>query len=75
MAMTQDELKQVTDHMGHSLAIHTDVYRLQTSVLERTKVARALVALEEGKLTKSNSNQDTNLSTIDLDGKSYVTFK
>ena len=52
MDMTGDELKMVADHMGHSVAVHTDVYRMQSSLLERTKVARALVALENGKLGK-----------------------
>ena len=47
--MTGDELK-VTDHMGHSVSIHTDVYRLQSSLLEKTKVARALIALENGQM-------------------------
>ena len=50
--MTGNELQMIADHMGHSVAIHTDVYRLQSSLLERTKVARALVALENGQLGK-----------------------
>ena len=66
MDMTGDELKLVADHMGHSVAIHIDIYRLQSSVLERTKVARALVALEDGKLRNFHGK---NLSTICFDGK------
>ena len=50
--MTGDELKMVADHMGHSVSIHTDVYRLQSSLLEKTKVARALIALENGQMHK-----------------------
>ena len=50
--MTGDELKMVADHMGHSVAIHTDVYRLQSSLLEKTKVARALIAAENGLMGK-----------------------
>ena len=46
--MRQDELKMIADHLGHSVSIHTDVYRLQSSWLEKTKVARALVASENG---------------------------
>lgn len=63
--MSGDELKLLADHMGHSVAIHTDVYRMQSSVLERTKVARALVALEEGSL---KNFQGRNLSSVSLDG-------
>ena len=52
MDMQKEELKMLADHMGHSLNIHTDVYRLQSSVLERTKVARVLLAVEAGQLNK-----------------------
>ena len=65
MDMTGDELKLVADHLGHSVAIHTDIYKLQSSVLERTKVARALVALEEGKLANFRGKS---LDSITLDG-------
>ncbi|KAJ8315158.1 hypothetical protein KUTeg_007308 [Tegillarca granosa] len=65
MDMTADELKLVADHMGHSVAIHTNVYTLQTSILERTKVARALVALENGKL---NGYKGKRLESISLEG-------
>jgi len=66
MDMRDDELKLIADHMGHSVAIHTEVYRMQTSVLERTKVARALLALEDGKLQGFNGRD---LSSVSLDGK------
>lgn len=39
--MLGGELKLIADHMGHSEAINTDIYWLQSSVLERTKVAKA----------------------------------
>lgn len=67
MDMSGEELKLIADHMGHSVAIHTDIYRLQSSVLERTKVAKALVVLEEGRLKDFKGR---NLSSIDTDGKS-----
>ena len=66
MDMSVDELKLLADHMGHSVSIHTDIYRLQSSILERTKVAKALVALEEGKLKNFNGRS---LNSIDIDGK------
>jgi hypothetical protein len=66
MDMSGDELKLVADHMGHSVSIHTDIYRLQSSLLERTKVARALVALEEGKL---GNFRGMSLSSIDISGE------
>lgn len=69
MDMRDDELKLLADHMGHSVAIHTEVYRMQTSVLERTKVARALLALEDGRLQGFNGRS---LSSGSLDGKLLV---
>ena len=64
--MTGDELKMVADHMGHSVTVHTDVYRLQASVLEKTKVARALIALENGQLTRFAGKNLSSCSFEDL---------
>lgn len=68
MDMTGDELKLVADHMGHSVAIHTDIYKLQSSLLERTKVARALIALESGQMGKFKGQS---LDSISLEGKVF----
>ena len=65
MDMTGDELKLVTDHMGHSEVIHTNVYKLQSSLLERTKVAKVLMALEDGNLGKLKGQS---LDSITLEG-------
>ncbi|XP_060570745.1 uncharacterized protein LOC132729023 [Ruditapes philippinarum] len=64
MDMSGDELRMVADHMGHSVQIHTDIYKLQSSVLERTKVARALVAIENGTLCNFRGHS---LSSINID--------
>lgn len=71
MDMSADELKLLADHMGHSVAMHTEIYRLQTSVLERTKVARALVALENGSL---GDFRGRSLSSISLEGELKNTY-
>ena len=64
--MNAEELKMIADHMGHSVAIHTDVYRLQSSVLEKTKVARALIGLENGQLGKFSGKNLSSCSFDDL---------
>lgn len=64
--MTGAELKMVADHMGHNINIHTDIYRLQSSIIEKTKVARVLMAMENGNISKY---QGRNLQEISLDGK------
>ncbi|KAJ8302560.1 hypothetical protein KUTeg_018956 [Tegillarca granosa] len=64
--MNKDELQLLADHMGHSLEIHTNIYKLQTSVLERTKVARLLLAMEKGNLNKLRGNSLDKVNLEDL---------
>lgn len=66
--MTDAELKMVADHLGHNVNIHLDIYRQQTSMIERTKVARILVAVDNGAV---DSFQGRNLQSIDMDGKVF----
>lgn len=47
--MKDSELKMLADHMGHNVNIHTEVYRMQSSLLERSKVASVLIAVEKRK--------------------------
>lgn len=44
--MTDDELKMLADHMVHNINIHTDYYRLHTSLIEKIKVEKLLLASE-----------------------------
>ena len=46
--MREHYLKRISDHLGHNYSIHADVYCLQSCPLERTKVARILLAVENG---------------------------
>jgi len=64
--MNGDELKLLADHMGHSLEIHANIYRLQSSLLERTKVARILTAVDCNKLWSFKGQQ---LDTVPVEGK------
>jgi len=50
----------LADHMGHDLNIHTNIYRLQTSLIERAKVARILVATHSGTIHKFQEPRDLN---------------
>ena len=60
--MTQAELRIIADHMGHNLDIHTDVYRLQSCLLEKTKVARVLLASDSGQLKHSKGKRIDEIS-------------
>ncbi|XP_074661297.1 uncharacterized protein LOC141913965 [Tubulanus polymorphus] len=48
--MKSEELKMLCDHMGHDANIHINHYRLQSSIIEKSKVARLLIAIENGQL-------------------------
>jgi hypothetical protein len=48
--MKPAELGMLADHMGHSVNIHMDIYKLQSNLLERSKVAKLLCAVDNGKL-------------------------
>lgn len=69
--MKERDLKYLCDHMGHQLNIHTSVYSLQTSIVERSKVAAILAAANSGKLHKmgeSTSVADVNIDQIEIEG-------
>ena len=67
--MTDSELKLVADHMGHNMNIHADVYRLQSSLLEKTKVARVLIAMENGCVDQF---QGRHIQDIPLESKFFI---
>lgn len=66
MDMKENELKMLADHMGHNVNIHTDIYRLQSSVIERAKVARVLIAVDNGMI---NRFKGRTLESIPVEGK------
>lgn len=62
MDLTAEETKLLAKHMGHDLNIHVDHYALTTSVIEKTKVAKVLSAVYNGKL--SRQPKLTNLENV-----------
>lgn len=71
--LNDSELDWVTRHLGHTKLTHMSNYRLTSSTIEKTKVAKLLVILERGLLEEA---QGKNLSDRDLDGNFHfsVTF-
>ena len=67
--MTDAELKLVADHLGHNINIHYNIYRQPTSLIEKTKVARVLVAVDNGSIESFNERRD--LKNIDIDGELF----
>ena len=68
--MTEHELKLMSEHLGHDLEVNMDVYRLQTSTLEKTKVARLLVAVDNGMAHRFRGHQ---LNEIPIEGTQLIT--
>ena len=46
--MTESELTWVTNHLGHTKDIHKGWYRQEDSTIELTKIAKVLVAIDNG---------------------------
>ena len=70
MNMSAEETKMLAGHMGHSLNIHVNHYSAQLSILERTKVARILTAVQNGSMKCLNT--PTDLSKVRVDDKDVV---
>ena len=60
--MNTNELRLLADHMGHDINVHASHYSLQSSLLERTKVAKVLTAIELGSVAKLT--EKTNIEEI-----------
>ncbi|XP_066927736.1 uncharacterized protein [Clytia hemisphaerica] len=58
MVLNTAELKWVTDHLGHSEAVHNAWYRQEASTVELTKVARILIAKDKGRSLKNKKMDD-----------------
>ncbi len=46
--LKETQLEWLANHLGHSVQIHRDYYRLSEPTLELTKVAKLLLAIEKG---------------------------
>lgn len=48
--MSEAEIRWMADHLGHSMEVHKKHYRLSEGTVEVTKVAKILMACEQGNL-------------------------
>ena len=68
--MGNHELEMLADHLGHSTNIHTTVYKLQSNLLQRSKVAKILCAVEKGLIHRYKEKvmlEDLDIDSIPLD--------
>ena len=59
--MTESELTWVTNHLGHTKDIHKGWYRQEDSTIELTKIAKVLVAIDNG---DSRNVQNKKIDTL-----------
>ena len=64
--MQPSELNLLCRHMGHSIHVHEDFYRLPSQTLELAKVSKLLLAVEAGDLAQLNGKTLNNLDIADI---------
>ena len=72
--MNDAELTWITNHFGHSRDVHFAWYRKEESTVELTKMAKLLVAVDEGKKVK-NQKIDNVLDTSEANDVSDTEHK
>lgn len=69
--MTDTQMDQLANFLGHDIRIHRQFYRLPEKTLQLAKISKVLMALEKGKLAEFHSK---NLDEIDIDPDGVLTF-
>ncbi len=64
--LSDAQLDWVTNHLGHTMDVHKINYRLTSSDIERTQVAKMLLLQDHAQVGKF---RDKTLAEIDLKGK------
>ena len=62
--MTDTEMDQLANFLGHDIRIHREFYRLPEKTLQLAKISKVLMALEQGRLSEF---QGKNLDEISID--------
>lgn len=62
--LKENELELLAQFMGHNIKVHRDFYRLPTDCLQTAKVAKLLIAMENGQQTNITGKS---LDDIDVD--------
>jgi len=64
--MRRHELSLLCRHMGHSLQVHEDFYRMPSHTLELAKVSKLLIAVVKGDLTQLTGKTLDDLNIADI---------
>ena len=52
LTLKKNELDQLAKFMGHDLQVHREFYRLPSVIIQTAKVAKILLAMEKGDMSK-----------------------
>ena len=66
MILDTGELGHLSNHMGHSEAVHKDFYRQQESVIEKTHITKLLQLVNTGKIAKYKGKTLNDISLEDI---------
>ncbi|XP_067312125.1 uncharacterized protein [Pseudorasbora parva] len=68
--LSNTELDQLADFLGHDIRVHRQFYRLPEGTLQLAKISKIFLALEKGRLTDFKG---LNLNEINIDPEEKVT--
>lgn len=66
MDFSQNEVKQMCRHLGHTVAIHESYYQKLDQTIEKVKVARLLGAMDDGTIEKYKGKK---IEDIEIEGE------
>ena len=71
--MTDTEMDQLANFLGHDIRIHREYYRLPEKTLQLAKISKLLMALEQGRLAEFHGKNLDQIG-IEPDGRSFFFF-
>lgn len=69
--LSNTELDQLADFLGHDIRVHRQFYRLPEGTLQLAKISKVLMALEQGRLSEFKGKTLDDIS-IDPEGTNYL---
>ena len=63
------ELEWLSNHLGHSINVQQELYRLHEDTIEVAKISKVLMAMEDGTI---NQHKGKSLEQMSLAGRSII---
>lgn len=72
LSLTNGELEQLANHLGHDVNVHKQYYRLPQEILFLAKVSKVLIAAENGQLAKYKGKSMEEMNVMDTISESEL---